>query len=69
MSVHQGMNLREALRYARQNGCEIQVLRRTGEISLWHPTLKTSVKQDKRRKDATRLVVNWLRTVPAKFTA
>jgi hypothetical protein len=57
------MNLREALRAARDLGCNAQHLRRTGEIIVSHPSIARRIVVNSRRKDATRELTAFLLAV------
>jgi len=66
--VYAGMNSREALRIARELGCKIHPVRRTGEVRVSHQKLKRSRKlsDPSRRKDATRPFTTWLKRLLRK---
>jgi hypothetical protein len=48
------MNLRDALRAARDLGCCIRQINRTGEIIVSHPSVDRRIVVNSRRKDAPR---------------
>ena len=62
MQICNGMNLREAIRVARDLGIAVEDVRRTGEIRFRARGMAPVV-QNARRKDATRAVVRLLRRV------
>jgi hypothetical protein len=57
-----GMSLREAKKLAKELGVTVSTIKGTGEVRFVYPGLP-AVKQNNRRKDATRAVVALLRTV------
>jgi len=66
MSSHcitSGCNLLQALRVARELGCTITPVRRTGERRISHPSLRGSVRVNCRRKDAPRQLTKFLQEV------
>ena len=54
--INNGMNLRDAKRLARDLGVDVETIDRTGEVRFSYPGLDP-VKQNNRRKDATREVI------------
>jgi hypothetical protein len=60
--THNGINLRDAMTIARSLGVTVTWIRRTGEVRFEYPGMPP-VKQNARRKDATRAVVAFLRSV------
>lgn len=58
-----GMNLRQALRIAKDLGAVCEVAWGTGEYVFRHPLLDDTVRCNLRRKDATRNLVVWLRAL------
>jgi len=56
-----GINRRNALQLARHLGCEIQPVRGTGELRVFHPDLPRPVRINARRKDAGRALSKALR--------
>jgi hypothetical protein len=58
-----GMNLRDALRAARDLGCSIRSVNRTGEIIVSHPSCAQRIVVNSRRKDAPRALTAFLMAV------
>lgn len=58
-----GCNLRNALDAARGMGCSVEPIHRTGELMVRHPSQKTCVRLNGRRKDAPRSVIAFLRRI------
>ena len=58
-----GLNLLDCIRLARRFGCDVQPVKRTGEIRFTHPKIEKSVRVDGRRKDASRALTAWLNRV------
>jgi len=56
-----GSNLKKVLRDLRTRGCDVQKVRRTGEIRVRHPSAKKPVRVNGRRKDAPRELTSFLR--------
>jgi len=56
-----GMNLRDALNLARDLGCTVAWVHRTGEWRVSHPTWGKSMRVNSRRKDAPRALSTKLR--------
>jgi hypothetical protein len=59
-----GANLRDCLQYARRRGCDLTIIRGTGEVRIAHPT-KGSIKTDCREKSAARHVTSFLKELEA----
>jgi hypothetical protein len=57
---HSGTNLREALDAARRAGCTIDVVARTGELTISHPAWPRRVRINRRRRDAPRSLTGLL---------
>jgi hypothetical protein len=55
-----GLNLLDCIRLAKRFGCDVQPVKRTGEIRFTHPNIEKSVRVDGRRKDAPRALTAWL---------
>lgn len=55
-----GMNLSDAKKVARQLGCDISTVSGTGDVRFKHHSKSESVRQNNRRKDASRALTNWL---------
>jgi hypothetical protein len=64
VSIPTGINLRNALDIARNLGCSVECVRRTGEIRVSHPRMLKSykAKHPTRRKDCPMKLVVWLRS-------
>jgi hypothetical protein len=58
-----GVNLLDCEKIAKQLGCDIQPISRTGEIRFTHPKIQKSVRVDGRRKDAPRALTTWLNRI------
>lgn len=56
-----GVNRRELDRRLRQLGGELEILNRTGDVVYRHPALPYRARANCRRKDATRLLVSFVR--------
>lgn len=56
-------NLREAISWARQLGCAVERVHRTGEIVFRHPLLPARMRVNARRKDSPRELVAFLKRV------
>lgn len=54
---------RQALAFARQLGCEVAWLQRTGEIMVSHPSILRRIRINGRRKDAPRKLTAFLADV------
>jgi len=61
MKVSSGMNLREAVAYAKGIGCTVVKLPGTGELMISHPTWDRRIRINGRRKDAPRALTTALR--------
>lgn len=61
MTAFIGMNLKNLEKAARRLGVTIERPRGTGEVRFSHPMMEKSVKQNARRKDATREVIVWMK--------
>lgn len=59
--IHCGMNLLDAIRVARQRGCEVRPKRRTGEIVFSHPGIPQRAVVNGRRKDSPRHLIRFIR--------
>jgi hypothetical protein len=66
LSTPAGINVRNALHIAKDIGCRIEPVRRTGEIPVSHPVQKP-YKLDARRKDCPRKLVVWLRSIAQRL--
>lgn len=64
-----GLNLRAAIQIAERLGCCIQPVRRTGEIRFSHRLLLSTVRVNRRRKDAPRSLSGWLKDVVSASAA
>jgi hypothetical protein len=49
-------SMREALKEAEELGCEVKLLRRTGEYMISHPDFERRLRINGRRKDTPRVV-------------
>lgn len=65
MRVHAGMSLHDALKIARELGCEVTWPSASGEVRVAHPTWTTHVNANSRKKDASRELVKRLRKLEA----
>jgi hypothetical protein len=63
--IPSGMNRRNALQYARQMGCKVHHVNRTGEVRITHPSMAKSVLINNRRKDAPRALTTFLTQLQA----
>lgn len=63
LNICSGMNLSAAIDVAKQLGCTVQNLRRTGELIFRHPMIPTTVRINGRRKDCPREATSFLREV------
>jgi hypothetical protein len=63
-----GANLRHVYRFARDLGCDIAPIRRTGEDRVMHPLFRPGVKVDARRKDCPRHLSVYLKRVVGAVT-
>jgi hypothetical protein len=54
---------REALALARQLGCRVEWMRRTGEIMVSHPAIDARLRTNGRRKDASRRLTAFIERV------
>lgn len=59
---HRGMSLADAIRLARQLGCDIHQPIRNGELRFSYEGRK-NMNVNGRRKDASRALVSWLRKI------
>jgi hypothetical protein len=58
--IEQGINLRDAFRYALKNGYSFEHRRRTGEKFVRHPDQTKPIVINCRRKDAPRALICFL---------
>jgi hypothetical protein len=65
-AIHAGMNQRNAIRAASSLGCQIEHVRRTGEIRVSHPAIDRPVRINGRRKSASRKLTTMLRHIAAR---
>lgn len=63
MEVHRNMSLRDALRVARDHGCEVRSKSSNGEVVIWSPDKMSHVTHNCRRKDASARLISLLRRV------
>jgi hypothetical protein len=63
LSISHGCNLLQALRAARELGCIVVDVNRTGEVRVSHHLFSDSVRVDRRRKDAPRQLTRFLQRV------
>lgn len=63
--VKRGANLIDCQRLARELGCEVTPVRKTGEILFYHPNASERMRVNGRRKDAPRVLTHWLNRVGA----
>ncbi len=59
--IAQGIDMKRAFRLARQMGCEVEMLRQSGEARISHPRISKPCVVNRRRKDASKDLVVWLR--------
>ena len=60
MTIHAGLNLREALDAARRLGCSIERLTRTGELMVSHPGWPRRMRVNARKRSAPRSLTSLL---------
>jgi hypothetical protein len=60
VTIHAGLNLREALVEARRLGCTVEVVMRTGELVVAHPRWPRRERINGRRKSAPRRLTGLL---------
>lgn len=65
MKIASGINRRDAMDIARSLGCEVEQLRRTGEVLVTHASLPRPLRLNNRRKDAARILTTTLRRLAA----
>lgn len=63
--IFPGMNLKKALRAARRMGCTVHNVRRSGEVRVFHPTVKKRINANRRKKDAPRALTTFLMQLQA----
>lgn len=61
MTPASGMNRRDALVVAKELGCHVKRVRRTGELRISHPNLMKPIRINSRRKDTGRILTVALR--------
>ena len=61
--IYSGMDLVKALRIAKDIGCQVVPVRRTGEIRVSHADALRSCLVNARRKDCSRRLVVFLRRI------
>ena len=61
--MHSGMNLRDAIKEARELGFDIRPINRAGELLFRHVSLDRAIRINARRKDAGRQLTVALRRV------
>jgi hypothetical protein len=61
MTPVSGMNRRSALGLAKELGCRVERVRRTGEVRVSHPELQRPIRINARRKDTGRILTVALR--------
>lgn len=63
------MNRRDALAVAKELGCCVKPLRRTGEVLVSHPSLVRPIRINNRRKDTGRILTVALRQIAQRSQA
>jgi molybdopterin synthase catalytic subunit len=62
-----GANMLNALEHAREVGCSVDVVHRTGELRISHPLYTKSIRVSASRKDAPRALTSMLRQIEARL--
>jgi hypothetical protein len=67
MTIGKNISLREARQLALSLGATVTPVWRTGEWRFFHPLMTKVVTTNCRRKDASHLLVSWLRQLEARL--